>query len=812
MKILSFILLTFFSATDIIAQPYTIDTRVKPSEFRSSHLKMGGSNYLGESFSANNYYMSINENPAIPVTGEFHFTRYPNYFWDEAIKKIKAGGINILATYVFWILHEEQEGKFDWTEDRNLRKFVELCKYNNVKVILRIGPYGHGEIRNGGLPDWLLGKKLGIRSNDPVYLTYVDRLYQQISKQVEGLLFSDGGPVFAIQLENEYQHSASPWGLTYPGQPHDWTASEQDRSVTQLGVGVAREINPYAALGNQHMSVLKSLAEKNGLIVPLYTATGWGNAAIIENESIPVTAAYPYPNWAPASLSNFYLYTNLQKFPDYAPVRYKSEDYPYFAAEIGGGMMIRYTRRPTVPAQSLEALINRFLGSGANGLGYYMYHGGSTPVGKKFFLSDEPFGYPKISYDFQAPLSEYGKPAESFNCLKLLHFFLNSFGDRLAPMQVVLPNNSEQIKAEEVNELRYSMRVKNNSGFIFMNNFQDHIARKDIAGIKFKIKFDDKDIVFPEKSEFTLVKDESAIFPVNLNLGTVKLNYATAQLLTSGNDSQGDYFVFFNPPGISPEFSFPIEKGLVIKGRNCQIEKNRDHWLVSLSSSDTGEIEIFQNSQKTRFLIIDKSTALKSWLIDTKKGKRLLFSEAFVISDQNSVQFFSRGNNLIEFKLYPADEVIPIANIGHVARISKKNEIFTRFQIEVPSQSVNVPFHRLDNKMAIDISQRFPEGVNDLICRVNYIGDTGQCFMAGEMVADHFYNGIPWEIGLKRFMNNPNSKEMVFNFRPIYKTAEFLQDLNLEQIPKFDKQGQFLEISTPDFFPEYKVNISLKHE
>lgn len=257
MKILSFILLTFFSATDIIAQSYTIDARVKPPEFRSSHLKIDGSNYHGESFSVNNYYMSINENPAIPVTGEFHFTRYPNYFWDEAIKKIKAGGINILATYVFWNLHEEQEGKFDWTEDRNLRKFVELCKYNNVKVILRIGPYGHGEIRNGGLPDWLLGKKLSIRSNDPVYLTYVDRLYQQISKQVEGLLFSDGGPVFAIQLENEYQHSASPRGLTYPGQPHDWTASEQDRSVTQQGVGVARKINPYAALGNQHMSVLK---------------------------------------------------------------------------------------------------------------------------------------------------------------------------------------------------------------------------------------------------------------------------------------------------------------------------------------------------------------------------------------------------------------------------------------------------------------------------------------------------------------------------------------------------------------------------
>ncbi len=415
-------------------------------DLRTGHLKMGGSNSFGDSYKVNNRYIEFNGYPIFPVVGEFHYSRYPVQYWDEAIKKMKAGGVDIIATYVFWNVHEEIEGEFNWEGDYNLRKFIELCAANQVKVILRIGPFGHGEIRNGALPDWLLGKLLTIRSNDPNYLSYVDRFYQFIGQQVTGLLFKDGGPIFAIQLENEFQASASPWGLTYPGQRYDFTASERDNKLIQEGVGVSTEKNPYAKLGNQHMSILKSLAQKNGLTVPIYTATGWGNGAIIENETIPVTAAYPYPGWAAAAPSNFYLYTNLQKKPDYSPVRYKSEDYPYFPAEIGGGIMGTYTRRPVVPARSLEALINRFIGSGSNGLGYYMYHGGSTPKGKLFYFSDEAYGYPKISYDFQAPLSEYGKPVESFSRLKLFHFFLKSYGSTLATMQVVLPENASTIK------------------------------------------------------------------------------------------------------------------------------------------------------------------------------------------------------------------------------------------------------------------------------------------------------------------------------------------------------------------------------
>lgn len=793
--------------SNIFGQPFYIDARVNRTEVRSEHLKMGGENSLGEKIEVNNRYISLNGKPSIPVTGEIHYSRYPNTLWDEAIKKMKAGGINVIATYVFWIMHEEHEGVYNWDGDNNLRKFIELCAANNIKVILRIGPFCHGEIRNGGLPDWLLGKFLNIRSNDPEYLKYVDRLYSQIGQQINGLLFKDGGPIFAIQLENEYQHSAAPWGLTYPGQPKDMTSSNRDREIIQEGVGVSEKTNPYSELGNEHMKILKSLAEKNGLKVPLYTATGWGNAAVIENETLPVTAAYAYPGWAPARPSGFYIYKDLQKNPDYSPVRYKPEDYPYFAAEIGGGIMNTYTRRPVVPAKSLEALINRFLGSGANGIGYYMYHGGITPKGDEFFFSDEAYGYPKMSYDFQAPLSAYGKPAESFNRLKILHFFINSFEEILAPMQLVLPVDPSSIDLNDAGQLRFSMRSDGNQAFLFLNNFQDHLERKDIDNLQFNIQLNNCEVQVPESGSFTMKKDENAILPVNLQLGSFRLIYATAQLLTKGKNGKDDFYVFFAPDGIRPEFSFAASKGQIIKGRRCKVDKNSQRTLIT-SETFPYEISLQMKNETARILVVDKPTALNSWKLKNKSDDFLIFSEAMIIENNGSFNLISEGNSNINLNIYPENLELN-TKAGSLSKISEQRDILSGYLLELNAIDIYFPIKYMGNKMAIDLSAGLPEGLNDVICRINYIGDTGQGFINGKLVIDNFYKGVPWKIGLKNYLEIPGEKDMVFYFRPMYNDAVFLQDIDPSSIPEFDKIGRYLKIEKPDFYPEYKVEIAI---
>src|SRR5690606_11522168 len=139
--------------------------------------------------SFNNYYMELNGRSFFGIVGEFHFSRYPYLFWEESICKMKAGGIHILATYVSWNYDEEREGEFDWSGNNNLRHFLDLCAKHDMKVILRIGPFSHGEVRNGGIPDWLYGRPFEIRSNDPGYLAYAEKWYNEVGRQVKGLMY-----------------------------------------------------------------------------------------------------------------------------------------------------------------------------------------------------------------------------------------------------------------------------------------------------------------------------------------------------------------------------------------------------------------------------------------------------------------------------------------------------------------------------------------------------------------------------------------------------------------------------------------------
>ena len=104
----------------------------------------------------NHLYLTKDKKPWFPIMGEIHYSRYPKAYWKESLWKMKAGGIDIVSCYVIWIHHEEIEGEYDFTGSRDLQSFVQAVKECGLKLILRIGPWAHGEVRNGGFPDWLL--------------------------------------------------------------------------------------------------------------------------------------------------------------------------------------------------------------------------------------------------------------------------------------------------------------------------------------------------------------------------------------------------------------------------------------------------------------------------------------------------------------------------------------------------------------------------------------------------------------------------------------------------------------------------------
>lgn len=119
-------------------------------------LPMCGKDREGNLYEVDNLSLLKNGKRFLPVMGEFHYSRYEPADWEEEILKMKAGGIRIVAAYVFWIHHEERKGEWDFTGGRDLRGFLDVCGKTGMQVWLRIGPWAHGECRNGGFPDWLV--------------------------------------------------------------------------------------------------------------------------------------------------------------------------------------------------------------------------------------------------------------------------------------------------------------------------------------------------------------------------------------------------------------------------------------------------------------------------------------------------------------------------------------------------------------------------------------------------------------------------------------------------------------------------------
>src|SRR3569833_4568750 len=172
-----------------VVDSITIDARTqaqaaRPSSYRGGTLLSPDGHTIG----VNSMYLTMDSRPWLPVMGEFHYSRVPESEWEEELLKMKSAGVQIVSTYVIWIHHEEIEGEFDWSGRRDLKRFVELCEKHGLYVFARIGPWTHGEVRNGGFPDWLL-KKSNTRRTDSGYMAHVAMFYSQIGAQLKGQLW-----------------------------------------------------------------------------------------------------------------------------------------------------------------------------------------------------------------------------------------------------------------------------------------------------------------------------------------------------------------------------------------------------------------------------------------------------------------------------------------------------------------------------------------------------------------------------------------------------------------------------------------------
>ena len=446
------------------------------------------------------YSLIIDGRRVCPVMGEVHYSRIPADEWSGEVRKMKDGGVTVIACYVFWNHIEETEGLFDWSGQRNLRQFLEVCKAENMPVVLRVGPFCHGEVRCGGIPDWLFGKGCKMRSEDPVFLKYTERIYRQIFTQVQGLQWKDGGPVMAMQFDNEYRGHGS------------------------------------------YLMALKRMANEIGFDLPFYTRTGWPELAspVPFGEMIPLYGDYADGFWERSieeTAGNYYKAFNFKAFRSSTAIATEQlgeqkekvnegdEQYPYFTCELGGGMMTAYHRRPYVYPEDAYSMAIVKLGSGSNLLGYYMYHGGTNPDGKTWLneMQRTPAtnynDMPVKTYDFQAPLGEFGQNNPHYFMLRKIHLFMQDWGDILAPMEASFPCKQD-IKKGDDSFLRWAVRSKDGSGFIFINNYE----RLQNLSAKKGVQLEACGVKLPK---LNIPAGTMCILPVNID----GIRYATAQLI-----------------------------------------------------------------------------------------------------------------------------------------------------------------------------------------------------------------------------------------------------------------------------------------
>ena len=655
------------------------------------------------SYGYNSHYLTRDEKPWFPVMGEMHYSRYKESLWEESLRKMKAGGVSIVSAYEIWIHHEEEEGIFDFSGCRNLRGFLQACKNVGISVFLRLGPWVHGEVRNGGFPDWLQKKEqegVLLRSNDPVYMEYVKRYWQQLFEQASGFLYEDGGPVIGVQIENEYGH-----------------------------VGGLR-----GEAGEAHIRALTALAEEIGFRLPLRTATGWGGACI--GDLLPVMGGYceapwdqrlteiePNTNFVFSHVRNDALIACDHHVED--AITFDQSKFPYLTAELGGGLQVTKHRRPVAAGKDIGAMSLSKLGSGVALLGYYMYHGGSNPDGKLSTLQESrATGYlndlPEINYDFNAPIRQYGTISDSYREVKLLAYFLEDFGADLAVLPAeIFPEN---VKPSDLETLRLSWRHDADHGYVFYNNYQRRHSMADHENVVLEGRLDGTGVVFPA---IHIADGEYGFFPYNMKLGNAVLQSALATPLCclrgaavdrcgDGSALGGDIYVFYGDR--DPHF-------------------------------------IWKGELQADVLLLSRADALHAFRVKTDR-EYLILADDYVWEENGKIRIV--GDSCTAVKCFPN----PTGGIEGFAACGQEGR-FTVYERRCEECEVAVELSRMHRDDAgvvsavgpltaqngtaeYELSIRYDkktEHLRDLLLELTWAGESMDVYLGDKKINDFFYTG-----------------------------------------------------------------------
>jgi len=300
------------------------------------------------------------------ISGAIHYFRVPRAYWDDRLKKLKAMGCNTVETYIPWNLHEPEPGTFRFEGDLDVGAFLSLAQENGLYAILRPSPYICAEWEFGGLPSWLLaGEDIPLRSSKGPFLDHVARYYRSLFPRLVPWQADRGGPVLLMQVENEF----GAWG-------------ERDGA---------------------YLSALARLMRENGASVPFITCDNLENDSLSRGTCPEALAAINFGSGAAEKLEV------LRPYAKGGPLMVTEFWVGWFDAWGDKG---HHRTGPEPVCADLEAILDR------GSVNFYMFHGGTS-----FGFMNGANYYERLtpdvtSYDYDAPLSEDGRPTDKYFALQ----------------------------------------------------------------------------------------------------------------------------------------------------------------------------------------------------------------------------------------------------------------------------------------------------------------------------------------------------------------------------------------------------------
>lgn len=326
------------------------------------------------------------DRPVRILSGAIHYFRIVPEYWRDRLQKLKACGLNTVETYIPWNFHEPQPGLFRFDGMADIVRFIQTAGEVGLQVIVRPSPYICAEWEFGGLPAWLLtDSDMQLRCYHLPFLNKVDDYYDVLIPKLKPLLCSNGGPIIAVQIENE-----------------------------------------YGSYGNdaKYLEYIKQGLIARGIDVLLFTSDG-PTDALLQGGMMPDVLGTA--NFGSNSSSSF---AKLQEYQADAPLMCME----YWNGWFDHWGKAHHTRDAGDAASVLEemlqanASVNFYMFSGGTNFGFY--NGANCQQANLY----EPT---ITSYDYNAPLDEAGEPTAKYYAYREVISRYEDIGQLELPPRIV---------------------------------------------------------------------------------------------------------------------------------------------------------------------------------------------------------------------------------------------------------------------------------------------------------------------------------------------------------------------------------------